>query len=429
MVAQAAHAPRRVVAQVAALDGVVEDAAQQRHALVDRLVRQRPQRHVVRVALDHAGFEALGDPPALLQQRRLHRGDARDVERRQAFLADVRQQVALQAPLDVCDRARAPLEHVVLKPARGEQPEGRIVVADAQILWPLPGAGADRLEALLERDQRTTGRPALAIGPQTLALATAVDGHAHVVRAQAVLVRVDVNRPADRARHASLLVDRFRHDAVGRRAPAEPADRPAAARLLDGAANLMSSSAAGPRRRRPDRRCRWRRRAARSAIRRCPEAESPRACAACACTQSRWRPRICATWPARSRPTWPPGVRAASVSNSISSSGARATDIGAHLSQRARSRPPTTSGAPRARSGRPTGRQHRRTRRRRVWDNVVPNSRQNPAGSGCFRSPAPRRAVTFSLQIGYICAELIALHTREVAGSKPAAPMHQRRWK
>ena len=49
-----------------------------------------------------------------------------------------------------------------------------------------------------------------------------------------------------------------------------------------------------------------------------------------------------------------------------------------------------------------------------------------PAESGRFRvlpvacSPPDW---TFSLQIGYICAKLIALHTREVAGSKPAAPM------
>ena len=275
--AQAAHAPRGVVAQVAALDGVVEDAAQQRHALVDRLVRQWPQRHVVRVALDHAGFEALGDPPALLQQHRLHGGDARDVKGRQAVLANVRQQVALQAPLDVCDRARAPLQHVVLKPARGEQSEGRVIVADARLLRPLPGTGADRLETLLERDQRTTGRPALAIGPQPLALATAADGHAHVVRAQAVLVRVDVNRPADRARHETLLVDRFRHDAVGRRAPAEPADRPAAERSLDPAGTLMWGFDAVGRRRCPDRKCRLRRRAARSAIPRCREVESLRA--------------------------------------------------------------------------------------------------------------------------------------------------------
>ena len=50
-----------------------------------------------------------------------------------------------------------------------------------------------------------------------------------------------------------------------------------------------------------------------------------------------------------------------------------------------------------------------------------------PAESGRYRvvsveHPAYCRA--FSLQIGYICAELIALHTREVAGSKPAAPMN-----
>ena len=49
-----------------------------------------------------------------------------------------------------------------------------------------------------------------------------------------------------------------------------------------------------------------------------------------------------------------------------------------------------------------------------------------PAESGRFRvlpvacSPPDG---TFPLQIGYICAQLIALHTREVAGSKPAAPI------
>ena len=75
-VAQAPHTPARVVAQVAALDRVIEDAAQQRKDLVDRLIGQRSQRHVVRIALDHTGLETLGDPPALLQQRRLDRRDA-----------------------------------------------------------------------------------------------------------------------------------------------------------------------------------------------------------------------------------------------------------------------------------------------------------------------------------------------------------------
>jgi hypothetical protein len=49
-----------------------------------------------------------------------------------------------------------------------------------------------------------------------------------------------------------------------------------------------------------------------------------------------------------------------------------------------------------------------------------------PAESGRYRVLAveyPARCLIFSLQIGYICAELIVLHTREVAGSKPAAPV------
>ncbi len=49
-----------------------------------------------------------------------------------------------------------------------------------------------------------------------------------------------------------------------------------------------------------------------------------------------------------------------------------------------------------------------------------------PAESGWFRvlaAAGPAQTRAFSLQIGYICAGLIALHTREVAGSKPAAPM------
>ena len=61
VVAQAAHPAGGVVVQIAAFDGIVEDARQQRQALVDRLVRQRPQRIVVRVALDIAGVDALGD--------------------------------------------------------------------------------------------------------------------------------------------------------------------------------------------------------------------------------------------------------------------------------------------------------------------------------------------------------------------------------
>ena len=149
----------------------------------------------------------------------------------------------------------------------------------------------------------------------------------------------------------------------------------------------------------------------------------PPSCAACVWTQSRWRPRICATSAARSRPTWPPGVRAASVSSSISSSGARATDIGAHLSQSARSRPPTTCRRLIGRSGQPPGRTRRRTRRGRGLGQRCPKL---PAESGRFRVVSVERPAfcpAFSLQIGYICAELIALHTREVAGSKPAAPM------
>jgi hypothetical protein len=52
----------------------------------------------------------------------------RDVERRQANLADVREQVALQPPLHVSDRARPPLEHVVLKPAGGIRAKRQIVL-------------------------------------------------------------------------------------------------------------------------------------------------------------------------------------------------------------------------------------------------------------------------------------------------------------
>ena len=55
-----------------------------------------------------------------------------------------------------------------------------------------------------------------------------------------------------------------------------------------------------------------------------------------------------------------------------------------------------------------------------------------PAESGRYRVVSvdhPARCPAFSLQIGYICAELIALHTREVAGSKPAAPMKRTCWK
>ena len=55
-----------------------------------------------------------------------------------------------------------------------------------------------------------------------------------------------------------------------------------------------------------------------------------------------------------------------------------------------------------------------------------------PAESGRYRVLAVEyraRCPTFSLQIGYICAKLIVLHTREVAGSKPAAPMTQSRCK
>ena len=53
-----------------------------------------------------------------------------------------------------------------------------------------------------------------------------------------------------------------------------------------------------------------------------------------------------------------------------------------------------------------------------------------PAESGWFRVLAvehPARRPAFPLQMGYICAEFFALHTREVAGSKPAAPM-TRKW-
>jgi hypothetical protein len=52
-----------------------------------------------------------------------------------------------------------------------------------------------------------------------------------------------------------------------------------------------------------------------------------------------------------------------------------------------------------------------------------------PAESGRFRVLPIARCQpggAFSLQIGYICAELIVLHTREVAGSKPAAPMRRK---
>ena len=85
-------------------------------------MRQRSQRHVVRIALDHTGLEALGDPPALLQQRRLDRRDARDVKR----------------------------------------------------------SGADLRKLLLQRDHRTTKRPALTIAAQAHPVAPPVDGQTQI---------------------------------------------------------------------------------------------------------------------------------------------------------------------------------------------------------------------------------------------------------
>ena len=174
-------------------------------------MRQRSQRHVVRIALDHTGLEALGDPPALLQQRRLDRSDARDVKRRQANLADMRQQVALQTPLHVADRARAPLEHVVLKPTGGIRAKRQIVLlagaGTGGQLRRCQVSGADLRKLLLQRDHRTTTRPALTIAAQAHPVAPSVDGQTQIERLRAVHLCTDIHRSAIGPRHPALLLD------------------------------------------------------------------------------------------------------------------------------------------------------------------------------------------------------------------------------
>lgn len=79
--------------------------------------------------------------------------------------------------------------------------------------------------------------------------------------------------------------------------------------------------------------------------------------------------------------------------------------------------------APSRRTNRPRG---KAPSSREVWDNVVPNSWQNPADTGCLRSNTPHAALLFPAN--QLDRQRLVRASREVAGSNPPRPcMYVRR--
>ena len=157
-----------------------------------------------------------------------------------------------------------------------------------------------------------------------------------------------------------------------------------------------------------------------------PGSRKPPSRLALRCTQSRRRPRMRATWAVFSGPIPPLGVRAAARSRSTSCSGEPAMAIGALLSAH-RARDPATARRRRPLQrievgpSRPAGRPEAADRGLgHPMGETHVQIAQLPAES---RRPRSTR-FAFSLQIGRYLRVAPVLHTREVAGSKPAAPMN-----